>query len=231
MHLDDIRRQIKRLGLITTLKDLTLRGLNRFHLAKVLKGVRIDQVDPEFLRCEQKYQWLSLSEEALRELTQGHPEYEMSEKFLRQTFAKGDECFGFLDGDILASYGWYSSQPTAIDAPGMVLHFDPRHVYMYKGFTHVKYRGQRLHAIGMTRALEAYLAQGYQGLLSYVEWNNFASLSSCYRMGYKDIGNVYLVRLFGHNFTFADRGCAKYGFRLEHAGAVPNLQTPPIKAS
>ncbi|SPF45633.1 hypothetical protein SBA4_3400020 [Candidatus Sulfopaludibacter sp. SbA4] len=29
----------------------------------------------------------------------------MSEKFVRQAFAKGDECYGFLDGAILAAYG------------------------------------------------------------------------------------------------------------------------------
>jgi hypothetical protein len=32
---------------------------------------------------------------------------------------------------------------------------------MYKGFTLKRYRGQRLHAIGMTRALEHYLSRGF----------------------------------------------------------------------
>jgi hypothetical protein len=231
VRLDQLRREIERFGTFNTAGDVSLRALNHLTPAKVLKGVRIDQVNPEFLESDARFRWESLSEATLRDVTRGHPEYEISERFLRESFAKGDECYGFLDGDVLASYGWYSNQPTAIDAPGIVLHFDQRHIYMYKGYTHVKYRGQRLHAVGMTRALQAYLAQGYRGLLSYVEWNNFASLSSCYRMGYQDIGNLYLVRLFGRYFTFADRGCGKYGFRLEDAGTVPNLQTPPIKAS
>jgi len=88
---------------------------------------------------------------------------------------------------------------------------------MYKGFTQVNYRGQRLHAIAMTRALEAYLAKGYQGMVSYVEWNNFGSLRSCYRIGYSDFGNIYLVRLFGKYLTCAGKGCADYGFHLERA--------------
>lgn len=155
----------------------------------------------------------------------------MSETFLRQAFAKGDECYGFLDGSVLAAYGWYSTKPTDIDAPGMVLHFDDRYIYMYKGFTHVKYRGQRLHAIGMTQTLEAYLASGYKGILSYVEWNNFSSLKSCYRMGYSDFGNVYLTRLFGHYLTHSDRGSMNYGLHLGYASGgglgETQVQTTP----
>jgi hypothetical protein len=36
---------------------------------------------------------------------------------------------------------------------------------MYNGFTHVKHRGKRLHAVGMTRALESYLVRGNKGIL------------------------------------------------------------------
>ena len=58
--------------------------------------------------------------------------------------------------------------------------------------------GNASHAVGMTRALDEYLARGSKGILSYVEWNNFASLKSCYRMGYADFGKIYVLRLFGH---------------------------------
>src|SRR5205085_675505 len=122
------------------------------------------------------------------------PEYEMTEPFLHDAFAKGDECYAILDGSTLAAYGWYSNTPTAIDVPGLVLDFDPAYIYMYKGFAHPHYRGQRLHSIAMTRALDAYLREGFRGFVSYVEWNNFASLKSCYRMGYRHFGNVYLFR-------------------------------------
>jgi hypothetical protein len=218
MRLNEIVREFERFGAVKTLQDLALRGLNLFLPAKILKGVRIDTVHAEFLKCEPPYHGEFLSEALLTEIIRNRPEYEMSESFLRQSFAKGDECYGFLDGSVLAAYGWYSNRPTAIDAPGMVLHFDGRYIYMYKGFTHVKYRGQRLHAIAMTRALEVYQARGYKGFLAYVEWNNFGSLKSCYRMGYADFGNIYLARLFGHYLTHADRGCTPYGFRLEYAG-------------
>ena len=234
MQLNEIVQEFKRWGAIKTLQDLGLRGLNRLAAARILKGVAIETVDPEYLKLDKPYRGDFLSEAVLTEVVRNRPEYEMSERFIRQAFAKGDECYGFLDGSVLAAYGWYSNRPTAIDAPGLVLHFDERYVYMYKGFTHIEYRGQRLHAVAMARALDTYLARGYRGLVSYVEWNNFASLRSCYRIGYTDFGNISMLRLFGHYLTMADRGCKRYHFRLEHAGsgvlAERNPQTAPLSA-
>ena len=217
MRINEIVRGFRHFGGVKTLQDLALRGFKRLTSARILKAVRIETVRAEFLKCDKLYGGGFLSEALLMEIIRNHPEYEMSESFVRECFAKGDECFGFLDGSTLAAYGWYSSRPTAIDVPGMVLHFDNRYIYMYKGFTHANHRGQRLHAIAMTRALEAYLGRGYKGILSYVEWNNFSSLKSCYRMGYSDFGNIYMARLFGQNLTYADRGCKGYDFRLEYA--------------
>jgi hypothetical protein len=215
MKLNDIVKEWKRFGGVKTFQDLGLRALNRAIGARILKGVTIDTVDPGFLKCQEPFHGGFLNETVLGGMTRNHPEYEISERFLREAFSRGDECYGIRNGSELAAYGWYSNRPTAIDAPGVMLHFDPRYIYMYKGFTHEKYRGQRLHSVAVTQALDAYLARGYKGFVSYVEWNNFGSLKSCYRMGYSDFGNIYLVRLFGKYLTFAGRGCASYGFRLE----------------
>jgi hypothetical protein len=47
-----------------------------------------------------------------------------------------------------------------------MLEFDKAYMYMYKGYTHPNYRGQRLHAIRMTWALLACLERGFTGLIS-----------------------------------------------------------------
>ncbi len=233
MQLKDVVDEYRRFGAIKTFQDLSLRALHRSVKARVLKGIKIETVDPEYLKCDKPYRGEFLSEAQLTEITRGKPEYEMSERFLREAFDKGDECYGFVDGEVLAAYGWYSNSPTAIDAPGMKLHFDPRYIYMYKGYTQVKYRGQRLHAIAMNRALAAYLAKGYKGLISYVEWNNFGSLKSCYRIGYQDFGNIYLARMFGKYVTHSDWGCDTYSFRLEYVPetiARADAQAPRLSA-
>lgn len=223
MDLSQIGRNIKQIGAFTTFKDVAFRGLNRVVFFKVLKGVKIDMVNPDFLKCDAKYRGLFFDEALLRELGK-NPENELPARFLDRALAAGEECYGFLDGDTLASYGWYSNKPAEIERPDLgrfhppgrlFLHFDDRYIYMYKGFTHLKYRGQRLHAVGMTRALEAYLARGYRGIVSYVEWNNFSSLKSCYRMGYSDFGNIYAAGALQNYFFYSDTGCEPYGFRLE----------------
>ena len=218
MRLNVIVQEFERFGALKTVQHLTLKGIRRFAMVKILKGVKIETVQPEFLECDSRYRGEFLSQPVLTEIARNSPEYDMSESFLRESFARGDECYGFWDGSVLAAYGWYSNRPTAIDVPRMVLHFDNRYIYMYKGFTHVKYRGQRLHAMAMTRALDAYLARGFKGIVSYVEWDNFSSLKSCYRMGYVDFGNIYLARIFNRYLMHAERSCKPYGFRLEHAG-------------
>ena len=214
MDRSEFNRNIKQFGAFNALEDVALRALNLGVFLKILKGVKIDAVDPDFLKCDEKYRGLFLNEGMLKQFAE-RPEYELSKSFLCQALAKGDQCYGFLDGDVLASYGWYSNKPTEINPPDLILHFNDRFIYMYKGFTHANYRGQRLHAIGMTRALEAYLARGYKGIVSFVEWNNFGSLKSCYRMGYKDFGNIYAARFFNQYLLHSDAGCQPYGFRLE----------------
>jgi hypothetical protein len=214
-----LHANVERFGLTAALFDVFYRVVNLFAPFKILQGVKIEKVDSSYLECNPRYEMLFLPEHRLRELGR-NPEYELPEGFLNEALARGDDCLAILDGERLASYGWYSRKRTPIDLPGVVLNFSNEYVYMYKGFTHPQYRGQRLHAIGMTTALQAYLAQGYRGLISYVEANNTASLKSVYRMGYQDFGKIGVVRILGRYFFFSGDACEALGFRLE-AGEPP----------
>jgi hypothetical protein len=216
MNVRALSGSIKRFGAFKTVADLALRSVNRVILLRILKAILIQTVDPTFLECDERYRGTFLDEAMLREFA-ADPTNEISPAFLDQALAKGDECYGFLAGDRLAAYGWYSTRPTTLDMPGLRLRFDSDYVYMYNGFTAAEHRGQRLHAVGMTRALAAYLARGCSGIVSYVEWNNFASLTSCYRMGYRDFGTVTIAGLRGHYAVWHDAGSRKRGFRVERA--------------
>ena len=214
MNVATFKVNIRNFGLPRALVDVALRAANRVVLLKVIKGIRIETVDPTFLECDGKYRGIFLDEAMLRHFA-ADPKNELQPDFLDEALAKGDECYGFLAGPALAAYGWYSSKPTDVDLLGLRLQFSDQYVYMYKGFTAADHRGQRLHAIGMTRALEAYLARGYRGIVSQVEWNNFASLKSCYRMGYQPFGNIAIAGHGKHYVLHHDHGCREYGFRLE----------------
>jgi hypothetical protein len=195
-----------------TVYNLIYKCVNRLTLFMVLKCLTIDTVDLRFLQGVEGYRCEFLAPATLKALSENR-EYQIEKIFLKEAMDKGDECFAFFDGHRLASYGWYSTTPTRVNED-LELRFDERYVYMYKGYTHPNYRGQRLHAIGMTMALNHYLDQGYSGIVSWVEANNVRSLRSCYRMGYKDFGEIYIVRLFRKHYILCSEGCKDYGFKV-----------------
>jgi len=203
---------VKSRTLSDTVYDLIYRGVNRFTLLMVLKCVTIDAIDRSFLEGSDGYRCEFLDPERLLRLSE-NPEYQMDRDFLDEAIDKGDACFVILDADRLASYGWYSTKPTMVNKD-LELQFDERLVYMYNGFTHPNYRGQRLHAIGMTMALNHYLNHGYKGLVSWVEANNVGSLRSCYRMGYKDFGEIFVIKLFRKYLILRSKGCKDYEFKV-----------------
>jgi hypothetical protein len=210
---------LRTLGFARTLHDMMLKAINSFITYKVLKCVTISRVDAGFLKSPDGYTPMFLSPSMLRKFAKD-PAYELSESFLEEAESKGDECYAICDGETLAAYGWYSFRPTRIDPPDVLIHFSSEYVYMYKGFTHTSYRGQRLHAIAMSLALQSYRSRGYEGLVSYIESNNFDSLKSCARMGYVIFGTAYIGKIFGRHFQHCSRGCEKLGFRLERASPV-----------
>jgi hypothetical protein len=202
-------------GAKAAVHDLAYRAVNHVANLMVLKGVVITAADLESPEVENDDDgsWGFLSRETLLDHVPMQ-ESGMTAEFVNEAFSQHDRCYGFMDGGTLASYGWYSTRPTAI-TPGLTLHFDPEYVYMYSGFTLPAYRGQRLHAIGMTRALKFVTEEGKKGLISYVNSNNFASLRSCYRMGYRHIGDVAILEVGGRRWIHATEGCLRYDFRVE----------------
>ncbi len=44
---------------------------------------------------------------------------------------------------------------------------------------------------------------------------NFSSLKSCYRMGYRDFGRIDALKALDHYFLHHSRGCRQFDFSLE----------------
>ena len=215
MDITLIQSHLKNFGFWATLHDIGYRGLNRVLLFETLRAIWIsyENLDKNFLEAPPQFVGRFLTPPEIAALAR-NPESHVSEEFAQLALAKDDNCYAIFEGDILASFGWYSQQPT-LYRPGLTLHFDPSAVYMYHGFTFPQYRGLRLHAVGMSRALKEYTDRGCKGLVSVVQSNNLASLRSCYRMGYKDFGNLRVIGLFDHLWTFRSRGCKSFQFFLE----------------
>lgn len=211
--LSQIAADLKEYGPYQVAEGITLRSVNRVMFLKVLHCLKVDVVSPEFLTPLANYEGTFLGYEQLHKLTK-RPEWELSEQFLDRAFAKGDRCYGFTRNGELAAYQWYATTPTDTDWRGMVANFNNEYVYMYKGFTHPAHRGHRLYPTGVTMVLAQYLEKGYHGFLSMVESNNFKSLKSCRRMGYRDVGKILIAALFDRCLLKADPSCDSYGLRL-----------------
>ena len=210
--LHSIRSTVRNHGYLPAAYDIAVRSLNRCVYYKTLQYIVIDEAQqclvlPEHLR------FARLEPEDLLRLAEKN-ECAMSVGFVQHALGKGDECYAILEGDGLASYGWYARSATSMDPDDLIFHFDAQYVYMYKGFTLQKYRGQRLHAIGMTLALEEYQSRGFKGLVSCVESNNFDSLKSCYRMGYRNCGRIRVARIAGKYLIQTQSECRSYGISL-----------------
>jgi len=211
----------KRHGVGAALHDVECLVLNKLSHFEILKGMVAepdDITDPALFEAP-GYQGRFVAPFELEPLARERQD-DLDPDFLAQATRRGDRCYAMFEGDRLAAYGWYAQQPTAIDEH-FELHFDPAWTYMFKGYTVPAHRGKRLHAVGMCRALRALAAEGRRGLVSYVASNNFASLKSTARMGYRQFGDVYLVRAAGRSFTWATPGCRPYGFRVEALGNRP----------
>jgi hypothetical protein len=215
MNIEAIRDNFKTFGFAAGVHDITKKAVNRVVPVRMLCTMKLtlEGLDKKYLELPSGMRGSFLDEASLLDRSRD-PELDLEADMVRRSLQDGDRCYGILSGDTLASYGWYSKRPTMM-TDDLRFHFDPDYVYMFKGFTLPAFRGKRLHAIGMARALEAYTALGSKGILSYVESNNFASLRSCRRMGYEDIGNIVVSKLGGRHYSFESPRCRQYGLRVD----------------
>lgn len=213
--IDDVRAISRAYGWAAAVHDLGCRAINKVARLQILKGmtVRMRDIRDASLLDAPGFECRFAGEDELIRYA-GSGEHEFSPAFLRRAFGRGDRCYAIWDGaGNLASHGWYSNLPTAIDDE-FELHFERAYTYMYKGFTLPAYRGKRLHAVGMCRALKTVTEEGKSGLISWVYSNNFASLRSVERMGYRIFGTACSLEIAGSILTYASAGCDEHGFRL-----------------
>jgi hypothetical protein len=208
------RDRMRRHGAARALFAHAMKATNRFIQFRILRGLALEQPQPAFLRCPPGFTAGFVPRHVLRAFA-ADPANDLSPRFVERALARGDQCFAIRHGEALASYTWYAFRPTYIDLPDVVLHFQRDWVYMYKGFTHPHYRGQRLYSHGISLALDHYLARGFFGLVAYVESTNFDSLKSSRRTGFRRFGSIVLTA----RHAVSTPGCTPFGFRLEPSTA------------
>jgi hypothetical protein len=222
MDLHYYRDSLLRHGLGPTLHHAVYRAANRLTEVAVWNALAITRgmLDEQYLRRRDRVQGRMVEAATMRPYV-ADPELQLTHRFIDEATSQGDRCYALFEGDILTSYGWYSTRPTRLPeirgAP--VLHFDPSYAYMYNTFTRPEYRGQRLNAMGMAASLEEWAHAGLSGVVAYVVSSNIASLKSCERLGFETFGHVIILNVGQQQLWWVTRGCKKYGFRVEAAAS------------
>jgi hypothetical protein len=226
MNVQSVRRAVARFGWSRNLRAkglLVLGSAVDFHALRVLVVERpsLDLSLPS-RRCTHGF----LGEAAIRRFAQD-PVCDMTPAFLDDALSRGDRCHAILDGEVLASFRWYSRHLTLMEH-GLACQADPRHVYAYHGFTRPQYRGRRLHAIGAARALDVLRTEGIVGLIGVVDAANLSSLKSHAHMSAVDVGGCYVLRVDGRSFLRVDASVVRRGIRIETAppGRRGPVETP-----
>ena len=200
--LERLRTEVQRAGLWETAIVLGLVAAQRVLDVRVLQIIAVTppHLRRDYLALDPRFSASFAGRAWLLDRVAADPELEMTPEFVRAAFDRGDRCYVITDGRRIASYGWYSCRSTPIFG-GLMFCFDPAYTYMYKGYTHPDYRGLRLHAIGMSRALAESSGPDCRGLVSFVERTNQSSLKSCYRMGYTGVTKIAVTGSAGAHRT------------------------------
>lgn len=210
MLIMELKQKYKFAGLIGALKHLGYFLANKIMYFDCLRTMTLSlsDVDSKYLETPSNGMIIKfLDKEEVLSFAK-NPEYDLTPDFLKLALKNEDKCMAILDGDVLASYGWYSTEPSVVTGE-FKLNFTEDWVYMHRGYTNHNYRGKRLHAIGMAHATKAFTEEGFLGLTSIVASNNASSLKSVIRLGYRLTGRIYLFAKLNHYFVVHSLG-AKY---------------------
>jgi hypothetical protein len=149
------------------------------------------------------------------------PGLELDAGFVREALARGDRCFGALQGERLLSYAWRSLG----DAPardGMWVRVAPPCHYAYKAFTLPEWRGKRLHIAVSLASDEHFRALGDgQAEVGFNEVTNYAIGAAADYLGRRRIGYAGYLTWFGRRIPFRTRPLAKIGFEFFVPPAPP----------
>ena len=205
----------RRFGFIKALVYIFFALINKITVFKIFECTYLSKknINPELWNIDPKFSHGFMEKIKLKSMNLSKS-YELSKEFIDDAYRNGDRCYAITEGDNLASYGWVTTKTNRVTEE-LRIEFDQTWGYGYKAFTHSKYRGHKLHGIVMTCRCKCMQEEGYHGLLSLIEINNFNSLRSAYRAGHIRFGKIIAIKLISTYFIIHSNGCKKFGFKLQ----------------
>lgn len=214
MNWSVFRLKLHHLGPRRLLAHYASRGLKKLIGFECFRAICLTPGDdrevlpaPEGLRCS-----FVDTERLLREAED--PESGLSAEDFGLALSRGEECFGTFLRDALVSHTWYA--PGRAHLTGDVfVRCDPAFAYSRWAYTRPEHRGQRLSAMGKTRALRVLCDRGQRGILSLVSATNVESLRSAATAGCLRVGVIVLARMAGRSIFWVSPGARRVGLVVE----------------
>lgn len=151
------------------------------------------------------------------------PSYFIDPSLVEGVRSGHEVCFAALACERLAAFGCYTLEYVEPEqAAGAAMSFPSDVAYMSYGFTHPDFRGFRLHGLIMGLALKELAKRGITKFVSIVAWTNIASLKSCERLGYVDLGNMITIGNKQSAIGFYPRTAKELGVRFGRNAAQGN---------
>ena len=210
-----LKKTIKYHGVGSALHIVFLKAMNKILTIKILKCVILTKFKLPVLGLDPKLKVGFLNEHEIKNYF-GKGYNDLPPSFAEEAIHKKDKCICIIDdNDSIAGYSWYSNKDTPSGFHHLNFSFDPSYIYTYKVFTPIKHRGKRLHSLHMNLALSHFTNIGFKGIICHIYSDNFDSLKSSYRMGFKDIGSIFVVEFLGKIYHYSPKSCSKYNICLK----------------
>lgn len=130
-------------------------------------------------------------------------------KFSLDRLKKGDICALAIYKDEVVGYGWMMDKCMELSQDNYITLSDER-VYFYKGWVIKDMRGKKIY-----NGIDNYLFNIAKGInknviVSVIAENNEASIKARKRLGFKVVGDIFQIRVFGMKYDYISKNNLQY---------------------
>ena len=169
---------------------------------------------------ETKFSFRFLTADEILEFSRD-PSNDLDPSLCNRVRSGRDYCFAALCGTRLAAYAWYALGSIEAEhnrgtdpACGVAVSYPSDMAFMYKGFTHPEFRGQKLYAMTMGLAVFHLNRLGVSTVITTTDWTNWPALDSCRQLGYQYLGRIWRFGWARFLVTHRPKAARKLGILL-----------------
>lgn len=193
-----------------------MTGINQCLDLRIMRVTKKEHYNEELAAGGEEFRWGFLDPEQVRHLAQD-PDNRIADGLVQTALARGDDCWGALDGDRLAFHCWYATEPT--DDNGLQFHFSRRYKYAYSAAANPNYRGRQLYVISGNRVMREFHQRGFQGMVFSTDSHNLHAMRAATAFGADEVGYVVALKIGQRAWIHNSRGCRQHGVYLSRPTA------------